>query len=104
MIIFFNIRAIQKTYGSAGDEIVEFVMSLSASDFKKIALEEALSDIGYVYYDQLEANKKLQHLKNQITAIIGANKGKQVKSLGSSKSFKGQYFTSAKANQIYVRF
>ena len=65
------IQALEKTFGSNADEIIEFVESLSSEEWRQIALDDMLSNIGYVYYEKEDADAKLQQLKADINRLRG---------------------------------
>ena len=68
------IQALEKTFGASAQEIVDFVESLDAEDWRKIALDDTLSNIGYVYYENEEETAKLEQLQKGIVKLAGTAK------------------------------
>lgn len=63
------IKAIKKVFNSNGDDIVDFIKSLSNEEFRQLTLNEDIEDIGYVYYEPISAKIKLLKMQRQLDKI-----------------------------------
>lgn len=64
-------RALSNTLNSEADEIINILNTLSDDEFMELTLNEELENIGYVYYEPISKQNKIEKLNKQILAIRG---------------------------------
>lgn len=61
--------ALRKTFNSSGDELVDFLDTVSDDELRKLSLDDSFKDIGWVYYEKIAVKEKLKVLRYQVTII-----------------------------------
>ena len=62
-------KAIRQVFNSNGDDIIDFIDSLSNEEFRQLSLNEDIEDIGFVYYGPISARNKLLKLQRQVNKL-----------------------------------
>lgn len=75
-------KAVRQVFNSNGDDIVDFIDSLSNEEFRQLTLNEDIEDIGYVYYEPISAKNKLSKMQRQVDKL--KNKSNKLRNITKS--------------------
>ena len=62
-------RAIDKVFNSKGQELKDFLDTLSNDELRTLSLNDSIHNIGYVYYEPVAVKNKLAELTRDIETI-----------------------------------